>query len=70
MDYAAHYLLHMDEWPFEMLESLDSELGSTSLALFEMVHSRWNDASYLQVIDQYGGRPVIGNHATLLYANA
>ena len=28
----------------------------------------WEDDKYLQVIDEYGGRPVMNQHATLLYA--
>ncbi|MBT4496985.1 MAG: alginate lyase family protein [Gemmatimonadetes bacterium] len=70
LDYATRYLLDMDEWPFEMIEPLEEELDSSSLALFEMVYGHWRDDRYLQVIDRYGGRPVKKSHATLLYAKA
>jgi len=67
-DYAAHYLLNMDAWPFQMIEPLEAELGKTSLAVLEMAYGHWGDGHYLQAINQYGGRPVTNNHATLLYA--
>lgn len=67
IDYAARYLLDMDAWPHPMIEPLGSELGSTSLAVFEMAHGHWGDEAYVRVIDQYGGRPVTAGHATLLY---
>lgn len=68
VDYAAHHLLHMDEWPFEMIEPLSTEHGDVRhLGLFETVHSWWGDERYLEVIAAWGGRPVTAGHATLLY---
>ena len=68
IDYAVRYLLNMEEWPFQMIEPLESERSELSLAVFEMAHHHWGDDSYLQVINRYGGRPVAHNHATLLYS--
>ena len=68
VDYATHYLLHFDEWPFEQITPLD-EKAPPRLALFEMAYRQWRDPRYLQVIDTWGGRPVVGGHATLLYAD-
>ncbi len=67
VDYAAYYLLHMDEWPFQMIEPLEKELSQGVPALFEMAHNKWQDDAYLQVIETYGGRPVTNLHATLLF---
>lgn len=69
VDYAAHYLLHMAEWPFEMIEPMSAESGETRLVgLFEPVYAHWGDRQYLEVIQAYGGRPQPGLHATLLFA--
>ncbi len=68
IDYAAHYLLHMDQWPFPMLEPLRVDRGSLDhLCLFEMAHNRWGEKRYLDVIAAWGGRPVTAGQATLLY---
>ena len=65
------YLLNMDRWPFQMIHPLSEELPDNSrLGFLEMAHTHWGDRRYLEVIDAYGGRPVSGNHATLLYATA
>lgn len=68
VDYAAHYLLNIDQWPFELIKPLNEEFsgGNSALAVFEMAFNRWGDRQYLEVIDAWGGRPV-GGHATLLY---
>lgn len=67
VDYAAYYLLHVDEWPFQMIEPLEKELPHISLWLFEMAYKKWQDEKYLQVIESYVGRPVTNLHATLLF---
>lgn len=69
IDYAAHYLLHIDQWPFEQIKPLNEEFsksGNSAFAVFEMAFNRWGDRRYIEVIDAWGGRPVDG-HATLLY---
>ena len=69
VDYATHYLLHLDEWPFEMIEPMTKDGPETRLlSLFEMVYARWDDPRYLQVIETYARRPLAGLHATLLFA--
>ena len=66
VDYAAHYLLHMDQWPHQMIEPMGDDRGH--LGLFEMAYAQWNDPAYLEVLAKWGGRPVAGSHATLLFA--
>lgn len=69
VDYAAGYLLRMDEWPFEMIEPLTEDRGGLKhLGLFEMAAARWGPRPYLDVINAWGDRPVTAAHATLLYA--
>ena len=68
VDYATRFLPNMEAWPFQMIEPLEAELGRSSLAVFEMAYGHWRDEAYLRVIDQYGGRPVVNQHASLLYA--
>ena len=82
VDYAAQYLLHLDQWPFQMIEPgkvhiLPVDTGwagdpgvTVHMALFEMAYARWGERKYLDVIAAYGGRPVTGSHATLLHAKA
>lgn len=70
IDYAAYYLLHMDEWPFEMIHPLESEIDKISLACFEMAHAHWGDDRYLEVLDHYEARPVEDLQATVLFAQA
>ena len=71
VDYAAHYLLNMAEWPFQMIEPLSEAFGDTRLvSLFEAAYARWADPQHLAVIEAYGGRPQTGSHATLLFARA
>ena len=66
--YAAHYMLHIDEWPFQMLEPLNVDVASLNhLGIFEMAHARWGGQQYLDVIAAWGGRPVAACNATLLY---
>jgi hypothetical protein len=68
IDYAAHYLLHRNEWPFQMIEPLEGDRSSLNhLGIFEMAYARWGDKKYLDVIAAWGGRPVAPAHATLLY---
>jgi hypothetical protein len=68
VDYAAHYLLHMDEWTFRMIEPLAQDASAPRhLGLFEMAHARWGDRRYLDVINAWGGRPVAACHDTLLF---
>ena len=69
VDYAAHYLLDLDEWPHKLIKPLEEEFADRGrpLAVFEMAHSRWGDRQYLDVIEAWGGRPVAQHHATLLY---
>jgi len=69
VDYAAHYLLHLDQWPHKLIKPLEQEFSEHGrpLALFELAHTRWGDRQYLDVIDAWGGRPVTQHHATLLY---
>ena len=67
LDYAAHYLLHMETWPFQMLEPFTpGPDAQRRLGCFEMAYARWREPSYLEVLDAYGGRPLAG-HATLLF---
>jgi hypothetical protein len=69
VDYAAHYLLHMEEWPFQMIEPLATGRGGLNhMGLFERAAARWGEHPYLDVIAAWGGRPVTAGHATLLYA--
>ncbi len=65
-DYAAHYLLHMDQWPHKMIEPLTDERGH--LGLFELAYSQWPEQQYLDVLAAHGGRSATGKHATLLFA--
>ena len=69
VDYVAHYLLHLDQWPHKLIKPLEEEFAERSppLALFELAHTRWGDRKYLDVIDAWGGRPITQHHATLLY---
>jgi hypothetical protein len=42
IDFAGHYLLNIDEWPFQLIHPLSEELTDSSrLGLFEMAHARW-----------------------------
>ena len=71
VDYAARYLLRMDEWPFQMLEPLAPDgKPPRHIGLFEMTYARWGDRRHLDVIDAWGKRPVRGGHATLLFGVA
>ena len=67
VDYVTRYLLDLESWPHQMIHPLrpGDSLGGR-LALFEMAHTQWGDPAYLEVINSYGGRPVTGEHATLL----
>lgn len=67
VDYAARYLLDMDAWPFEMIQGPDDLKANARLGAFELAYRQWGNASYLEVINAYGGRPVANTHATLLY---
>ncbi len=69
VDYAAYYLLHVDEWPHKLIHPLEQEFAGEGgrLAVFELAHARWGERRYLDVIDAWGGRPVAEAHATLLY---
>ena len=69
VDYAARYLLHMDQWPFQMIQPLADDRGGVNhMGLFEMAAARWGPHPYLDVIAVWGGRPVTAGHATLLFA--
>lgn len=68
VDYATHYLLNIDDWPFSQITPLNRE-HPPRLGLFEIAYSHWGDPRYLEVIETWGGRPVSENHATLLYAD-
>jgi Alginate lyase len=67
VDYAAKYLLDMDSWPFEMIHGMADLEGNARLGSFELAYRQWGETSYLDVLSAYGGRPVAGTHATLLY---
>ena len=70
VDYAAHGLLHIDEWPHQLIRPLSEEFADRAarLGVFELAHARWGEKRYLDVIEAWGGRPVIAGHATLLHA--
>ncbi len=69
VDTTAYYLLHMDEWPYEMITPMSAERGNGRIGqVFEIAHRRWREATYLEVLDAWGGRPCGRN--TLLYASA
>lgn len=68
LDYAAHYLLHMNEWPHKMIEPLSPD--DPHFALFELAHARYADPQYLQVVTTWTQPPARTSLNTLLYARA
>jgi len=69
LDYATYHLLHMEQWPHQMIRPLaDDAAAGPHLAQFELAYARWGDERHLAVINAWGGRPVMGDHATLLFA--
>ena len=67
VDYAAKYLLNIEKWPFEQITPLEKSIASRGC--FEIAYSQWKEPRFLEVIEQWGGRPVIEECATLLYAD-
>ncbi len=69
LDYAAHYLLHMESWPHPMIRSLpDDATPGQRMGQFELALAHWGEAHYLAAINAWGGRPLQEDHATLLFA--
>ncbi|NLF29376.1 MAG: hypothetical protein GX591_00655, partial [Planctomycetes bacterium] len=69
VDTTAHYLLHMDQWPYEMIKPMSKESPNDRIGqAFEIAYRHWGDRRYLDAINAWGGRPA--GCATLLYASA
>lgn len=69
LDYATRHLLNMEQWPHPMIRPLANEAAyGLNLTQFELAFARWGDKRYLAVINAWGGRPVMVDHATLLFA--
>lgn len=68
IDYAAHYLIHMDEWPHTMINPIEEEMNAYKhFGLWEMAYSEWQEERYLQIINTYNERPLTRGHTTLIF---
>jgi hypothetical protein len=70
VDYAAHYLLHIDQWPHKMIKPVSEEPLERHMAAFELAYRQWGDLRYLEIIAAYGGRPVTSCFGTLLFGRS
>ena len=69
VDYAAHYLLNMEQWPHEMITPFSGQWDeSTRFRCFEMAYSYWGDERYLKVLKAHCQRPLPKGYGSLLFA--
>lgn len=67
IDYCAHYLLHIEDWPFELIKPIEQELKGRPRALFFLAHRYWGDAQYQQVLDRWWPETKNQGEAALLF---
>lgn len=67
IDYAAHYLLHIDDWPFKLIKPLEEELKEKPRPLFKLAHRYWGDTQYQQVLERWWPETINQGEAALLF---
>lgn len=71
VDYAAHHLLHIDEWPHQLLHPIEEEMQNNKhFGMWELAYRQWQDPRYLDIIERYAQRPLRREHATLIFGQA
>jgi len=67
IDYCAHHLLHIDEWPFELIKPLEEEIKGRPRALFHLAKRYWGDERYTQVLEHWWPETKHQGEAALLF---